>query len=115
MGEREQLKRMIDRLERGRGRRYPAALRERIDAYVARRREQGASWAALGDELDVPWETLRRWSRTPRASVMVPVEVVAPTVGSVGSDDVVAVVSPSGWRLEGLDVRDAVAVLRALS
>ena len=112
MREREQLKRTIGRLERGRGRRYPAALRGRIDAYVARRREQGASWAAIGDELDVPLETLRRWSKTPRVSAMVPVEVVAPTVDS---DDIVAVVSPSGWRLEGLDVRDAVAVLRALS
>ena len=113
MGEREQLKRAIGRLERGRGRRYPTPLRERIDAYVAQRRSKGASWARIGDELDVPWETLRRWSRSPRASTsaMVPVEVVAPPV----SDDIVAVVSPSGWRLEGLDMRDAVAVLRALS
>lgn len=57
-------------------------------------------------------DALRRWSRAPRGSTgaMVPVEVVAPPV----SDDIV-VVSPSGWRLEGLDIRDAVAVLRALS
>lgn len=113
MRELAELKREIGRLQRGRGRRYPAALRARIASYAAKRRAEGETWASLRDELGVPWETLRRWSIDgPRASV-VPVEVIAPSPDR--GDEVVAVVSPTGWRLEGLAVRDAVAVLRALS
>lgn len=112
MRELERLKREIGRLDRGRGRRYPAVLRERITAYAKSRRDDGEGWATISDELSVPWETLRRWSLgAKRSSAMVPVEVIAPTVVAEG----VAVVSPTGWRLEGLDVREAVAVLRALS
>lgn len=113
MRELERLKREIGRLERGRGRRYPAALRERIARYARSRHDEGASWATIGEELSVPWETLRRWSRGARSSTaMVPVEVVQPTVAAEAG---VAIVSPTGWRLEGLEVRKAVAVLRALS
>lgn len=113
MRELERLKREIGRLERGRGRRYPTELRERIGAYAISRRAEGATWATISDELEVPWETLRRWSvGTRSAAAMVPVEVVS---SSVVAEPVVAVVSPTGWRLEGLDVREAVAVLRALS
>lgn len=113
MRELEQLKREVGRLERGRGRRYPCALRERIVRYARSRRAEGHSWARIGEELSMPWETLRRWSRVGESSkAMVPVEVVPAAVVAEGG---VAVVSPTGWRLEGLDVREAVAVLRALS
>ena len=112
MRELERLKREIGRLERGRGRRYPAGLRERITVYARSRRDEGEGWATISDELAVPWETLRRWTLGPKPSTaMVPVEVIAPAVVAEG----VAVVSPTGWRLEGLDVREAVAVLRAVS
>ena len=114
MSELSELKRRIGRLERGRGRRYPASLRERIERYVTARREFGYSWDSLSAELGIPAETMRRWqqdSRGETGATLVPVEVV----DAVVAERTVAVVSPSGWRLEGLGVAEAVAVLRALS
>ena len=46
----------------------------------------------------------------PMGASLVPVEVVEDDADSVG----IAIVSPSGFRLEGLDVVSATAVLRAL-
>lgn len=113
MTELEKLKRDLGRVERGRGRRYPAALRERAVRYARSRRDEGASWATIGEELTVRWETLRRWCMDVEPpSAMVPVEVFST---SPLPQSEVAVVSPTGWRLEGIDVREAVAVLRALS
>ena len=113
MSELSELKRRIGRLDRGRGRRYPAALRERIECYVSARRNFGLSWDSLSEELGVPAKTLIRWlsDADREATALVPVEVV----DAVAEARTVAVVSPSGWRLEGLDVAEAVAVLRAQS
>ena len=114
MSELSELKRKIGRLDRGRGRRYPTELRDRIARYVAVRREFGLSWDSLSAELGIPSETMRRWlhsSEAADAPALVPVEVV----DSAAEPRTVAVVSPSGWRLEGLDVAEAVAVLKALS
>lgn len=66
----------------------------------------------ISDEVGVCFETLRRWcvadgQGTTRA--MVPVHVVDD--GGGGS---VAVCSPSGYRIEGLSLPEAVAALRAL-
>ena len=98
------------RVSRGRGRRVPAALKERATTYARRRREGGASFAELAKETGLSQETLRRWClKTPRTA-LVPVRVVSDA--ACGS---VVVVSPNGYRLEGLDVGEAVAVLRALS
>lgn len=66
----------------------------------------------IGSELGLPMESVRRWSLTsPKAlapHAAVPVQVVAEPIG------VVSIVSPAGFRLEGLSLQDAVSVLRAL-
>jgi len=114
MSELSELKRKIGRLERGRGRRYATELRDRIARYVAVRRDFGLSWDSLSAELGIPAETMRRWLQPTDAGdarALVPVEVV----DSAAEPRTVAVVSPTGWRLEGLEVAEAVAVLKALS
>lgn len=110
------LKRELAKHEKGRGKRYPAELKARIVAHAEARRSAGESYAKIADELGLAFETIRRWciARTARptparSAALVPVEVIAAPRAAV------AIVSPNGFRLEGLDVAEAVAVLRALA
>ncbi len=103
--------RMVAAHEPGRGKRYPAAVRREVVRYALHRRGQNASWATIADELGLWFETLRRWCAGPdeRAQCIVPVEVVEAEPTSP-----VVIVSPSGFRLEGLGPAEAVAALKAL-
>jgi hypothetical protein len=95
---------------RGRGQRYPVEFRRRVVAVAVALRGRGLSWARIASEVGVRTETLRRWCEVGAASsgrALVPVQVL----GSAG----LAVVSPAGWRVEGLSLSDASALLRALS
>lgn len=106
------LRRELQAQHRGRGKRYPVELKARATAYAKRRHDAGASYAVIAEELGLGFETVRRWcidaEPTPPRSALVPVEVVTE------SRTPIAIVSPSGFRLEGLDVAEAVAALRAL-
>jgi transposase-like protein len=97
----------------GRCKRYSAALRERVVAYAEARRGEGASFAAIATDMGLSTETLRLWRRRARGPgetrAMVPVHVV-----EEHGAQVVSVVSTSGYRIEGLALPDAIAVLRAL-
>jgi hypothetical protein len=106
--------REVRRLRSGRGRRYPATLRQRIVRAVRDARDKGSTWPSIEDDLDVPFETLRRWLADIDAepSELKPVVVADPIV--VEARDVV-VVTPSGYRVEGLDVDGAATLLRKLS
>lgn len=114
MHERERwaLRRALARHARGREFRYAKELKARVVAHAEQRRRAGATWAALSSELGLHLATLRRWcgSRSaPRAIALRPVEVVADSASRS-----VTVVSPSGFRVEGLVLESAVAMLRAL-
>jgi hypothetical protein len=97
----------------GRGKGYSPALRERVVAYAEARRGEGASFAAVASDVGLSTETLRLWRR--RAGIasetraMVPVQVVEEHRAQV-----VSVVSTAGYRIEGLALSEAIAVLRAL-
>ena len=102
-------------LGKGRGRRYPAELRDELLRAVAEMREQGASWPEMSRALGVTVETLRRWWSEPKRNAaspaaLVPVEISTPLVGSS-----LVLVTPGGLRVEGLDVTSAALLLRALS
>jgi hypothetical protein len=102
----------IAAVKRRRVRRYPSKLKARITAWVAKRRAGGAWWCDVARPLGIPAQTLVRWS-APRAAAgiaVVPVDVIgAPPLGTV------TLVSPTGLRIEGVAVADAIAVLRALA
>lgn len=107
------LRRELARHEKGRGKRYPADLKRRVTAYALRQRDAGATYEVIADTLGLAFETVRRWCMTAsggdeRAPMLVPVEVVAEARSPV------AIISPSGYRLEGLEPAEAVAALRAL-
>ncbi|MFG0242531.1 MAG: hypothetical protein ACF8R9_07105 [Phycisphaerales bacterium JB054] len=112
----EALRREVGKHQKGRGKRYPVELKAQLVAYATQRRAAGAAFATISEELGLGHETVRRWcTKTECGSALssaptkfVPVEVVAEERSSL------AIVSPSGFRLEGLDMTEAVAALRAL-
>jgi hypothetical protein len=108
-----ELRRRVGRLKRGRpGFRFSAPLRREITAWVVAQRERGAWWCDLSRAVGVSAETLKRWA-APRADApmaVLPVDVIdAPPVGTV------TIVAPTGIRIEGVAVDDAIAILRGLA
>ncbi len=94
--------------------RIPREVRDEVCRYAARRRRKGAAWAVIARETGlVP--KLQRWNARaqPTASVPVlrPVEVVQEPVSS----QVLALIAPSGVRVEGLGVQEAAQLLRLLA
>lgn len=97
---------------RGRGFRYAPDLQSRLTSMARRLREAGWSVRPMEEALSMRWETLRRWlsateESAPSSVSLVPVEVVA--------ERSLRVVSPSGYAVEGLDLREAAYLLRSLS
>ena len=95
-------------LQRGPGIYYPEALRERIVRWARRQLAAGGTAAAATASLGIGRDTLRRWL-APESTALVRVEVVdTPRAAEV------SVVSPSGFRIDGLTIDEATAVLRRL-
>lgn len=74
----------------------------------------GASWSALASELGVPAATLQAWEAAGPAAAslrLVPVEVAeaAPVPEAAVP---VTLVSPTGWRLEGIPLSLVAQLLR---
>ena len=102
------LRAALARREGGRGRRFAPELRRQITAVGRGLRAEGRSWFKIGRDVGLPTETMRRLCEA--APGFVAVEV---------ADDVrprkLAVVAPSGYRVEGLDVETVVALLARLA
>ena len=111
MGDQEivKLRRDLARRERGRGKRYTASLKQRIAAAATELRRQGQSWQAIGGLLGIPHETIRRFCGADTTRALVPVEIVDEPAGAG-----LTLVSPGGYRIEGLDVGDTAEILRRL-
>jgi transposase len=103
------LRRELDRIGTRRGRCVPPELRARAAAWLRARRAEGRSVVELAAELGVAAGTVLRWSNE-GVRAIVPVKVV-PDMSPTAQ---VAVVSPSGFRIEGITLEDAVRVLREL-
>ena len=106
------LRRDITRLPSGRRRRFPPTLRARITAWVASRRTSGAPWSALASELGIPAATLQTWEAASPTAVsprLVPVEVAEAAPAQPAT---VTLVSPTGWRLEGIPLSLVAQLLR---
>ncbi len=110
--EAKRLQREISKYERGRGRRYPVELRARVASLEGERRADGASWIAMAAELGLGLDKVRRWcaEQKPGTRALVPVTVVADR----GHEGRVSIVSPAGYRVDGLLLKEAVELLRVL-
>lgn len=107
MDEARFLRRELDRIGTRRGRCVGPELKVRATAWIAEQRAAGRTVSELAAELGVAAGTILRWSSGVRA--IVPVHVVPDEAPRA-----VAVVSPSGFRIEGLTLGDAVRALREL-
>ena len=99
---------------RGRTTRIPDAVRVRVLAYARHQRAAGQSWTRIAHTVGLSVGSLKNWSRLPppaRALVPVDVAIAAPAGPAVTA---LVVVSPGGYRVEGLDLATASALLRAL-
>lgn len=92
--------------------RYSEQLKARILRYARQRRADGATQRTVAEEVGVKWQTIRRWmeAEQPAPTAMVPVSVRQPS--AQGSQ--LALVSPTGYRLEGLPPQHAVQLFRQL-
>src|SRR5215467_2747573 len=108
------LREALSRHERARGRRYPQTLEKRVVEYARARRAEGTSWTRIASELGMPrFETVRRWVERTGASKQ-PAVMRAVKVVPDRERRLLTIVSPSGVRIEGVTLDEAVAVLRAL-
>jgi hypothetical protein len=105
------LRRELDRVGARRGPCFSEALKRRATAWIVKRRAAGVIVADIASEPGLARGTVMKWSVGVRATrAMVPVEVVA----EPSSERTVSIVSPSGFRIEGLSLLEAAALLRAV-
>jgi hypothetical protein len=107
------LRRALDTHRPGRGKLYAPEVQAAVIEFANERRRAGASWKQIATDLGLRFETVRRWCVSSRSGgVLKRVEVIDDVEeGSRG----LRIVCPSGHRLEGLTIQDAIAVLRALT
>lgn len=112
----QKLRRAVaDARRRGRGPRfqYSADLRRRVVLAASAHREAGRSVTAMAAEVGLDARTLRAWvdggSSVFREVRVEPVADAAPVPAGL------VLVTPGGYRVEGLALADVVSVLRALA
>ena len=102
---------LAEAVSRREGLRYDPEVRAQITKYIVRARRRGVSWPRLSRQLGVPKNTLCGWhSKASKGAGFAEVQVREPAPVGEGSNQV-TVVSPTGWRIEGLTVKQAVAVV----
>ncbi len=117
----QELREAIARLERRhRNDPVPAPLRSEILVYTATRRKTGASWHSIAQELGLSSSGLQRWSaRATGETRMRPVRIRRGLTAESSSHSsspagAIVLVSPRGFRLEGLEVSQALELLHGL-
>ena len=101
-------------LSERRGLKHSSPVRLRVGRYVLAQRRAGVKWAALTEALSVPEITLRRWSQVAESSprlVQLVGECLPEAPATPAQVCAVTLVAPNGWRVEGVPLEQAVAVL----
>jgi transcriptional regulator with XRE-family HTH domain len=97
--------------KRGRTTPVPQAVREQVLQYAAAERARGKSWQVLAREIGLSASGLQRWMQGRTPPRLQRVRVVA---DRAPQEILVTLVSPAGYRLEGLELEQALAALRQL-
>ncbi len=102
------------RLVAGVRHRCPADLREQIVGQARVLRRQGLSLRGIASRLAMSPKTLAHWlQRYPGA--LRPVTIASSGSMSSGSSDGIKIVTPQGYRIEGLGVEEVVVLVKALT
>ena len=106
------MRRALEWLPAGNGRRYSAEMKAAIRRAAEKQRLKGASWSAIATALRMPMETVRRFVADGAGSddgfVAIEVAGAASKVGGL------TLTTASGERIEGLDVGIAAELVRRL-
>lgn len=106
------LRESLEQSRVGQGRwRCPDDLRSKVVAYAKRRRASGLAVRRIAQELGLGESCLTRWLRPKRAGFR-PVRVTAASAKPEVRD--LVLVTPQGFRLEGLTTSQALRLLREL-
>ena len=101
------------RLVAGVRHRCPADLREEIVGQTRALRRQGLSMRQIASRLAMSPKTLANWLQRYQGTLR-PVTVASSCSMSRGSSDGIKIVTPQGYRIEGLGVDEVVALVKAL-
>ena len=96
------------------GVRYPAPFRDAVITLARTRVGHGQSLAQVARDVGVSFPTLVAWLERPGRPGLRPVAVVSEPDPEPERRSRVVLVTPQGFRVEGLDGHALVAVLRAL-
>jgi hypothetical protein len=88
-------------------------VRAEVLAYARHERAAGRSWARIASTVGLSAGALANWAQSPPPARRLMPVAVAPLAPEIPGAALV-VVSPGGYRVEGLDVPTATALLRAL-
>lgn len=108
-------RRMMALGRRTRGARIPDELRAEVIRYAIERRRHGDGVRTIAQALGVSPESIRRWTTpntTGRTRALVPIVVRADDDTATG---LLTLTAPSGYRVGGLTIASAAALLRALA
>ncbi len=90
----------------------------RLSAEALARRERGETWDEIGEALQVRPDSLRRWilrAQEDSEPALRPVTVVSAGSSRAGSTGTgLSVVTPDGFRIEGVDLETALRLWRSL-
>ena len=93
---------------------YPPELRARVGLWLAACRDRGHSWTALGQALGISANTARSWGESARSPGFVEVQTT-PASAELGLECApLTLVTPRGYRVEGLSLESVVALLEQL-
>ena len=118
----EGLQHALTHLRRGRGRPYPTELRRQLIETAQQLRDGGWTWVAIGECFGMSAKSLRalmmRWMDRLDEVEPKPVTVrslpIPPPPANASPNSGVTIISPRGWRIEGLGVDDVPRVLAKL-
>jgi len=105
--------RQLTRGKQPRGRRYPASLRAEVVALARARQAEGVAVARIARELGLGARTLALWMGRERPALR-RVRLVREPEAAAGPG-LPVVHTPTGLRVEGLDLDSVVRLLRALA
>ncbi len=109
MAEQRKWKEAFSKMRRGRGQRYAPELKSQASAWAKAERRAGGSWKTIAAAIGVHPKTLRDWCMQAGETRLRRVHVVEDEAPAS-----VSVVSPSGYKIEGLTLSEATALLGKL-
>lgn len=109
MSEQAKCREAFSKMARGRGQRYGPELKAQAVSLAKAERRAGVSWKTIAEGIGVHAKTLRDWCTSAGETRMHRVQVVKEKAAST-----LSVVSPTGYRMEGLSLEQATALMAKL-